>query len=56
MAKKMTKNTCVIMEGVDSDEGDENDIQFVPSARTVTRFGRSAGSWFNLIDQDTGSE
>ena len=35
---------------------DEDDKQCVHSARTVTRFGRLAGSWFNLIDPDTGSD
>ena len=31
------RNTCVIMEvGADSDEDERDDIQFVPSARTVT--------------------
>ena len=29
-------------------EGDTIYIQFVPLAKTVTRFGRLAGSWFNL--------
>ena len=43
------ENTCVIAEvGINSDEDKEDDIQFVPLARTVTRVGRLAGSWFNL--------
>ena len=43
------ENICVITEvGINSDEDKEDDIQFVPLARTVTRVGRLAGSWFNL--------
>ena len=43
------KKTLVITEvGFDLDEDEKDDMQFVPLARTVTRFGRLAGLWFNL--------
>ena len=40
IAKRMTKTRVfsITEVGFDSDEDDEDDIQFVPSARTVTCF------------------